>query len=63
MFFNNGPIPQTKGIGLYTKTVKAEIERPTQRRQEKPGKTQKVTVSLFEVVYFAGFLYPFAPLR
>jgi hypothetical protein len=41
--------------------AKAEIKRATQRRQEKPGKTQKVTVLAFEVVFFAGFFYPFAP--
>jgi hypothetical protein len=28
----NGPITQTKGIRLYTKTVKAEIKSATQRR-------------------------------
>ena len=27
-----GSITQTKGIRVYTKTVKAEIKRPTQRR-------------------------------
>ena len=50
-----------KGIRLYTKTVRAEIKRSTQRRQEKPGKTQRALFSLFEVVFFADFLYPFAP--
>jgi hypothetical protein len=38
---------QTKGIRLYTKTVKAEIKRATQRRQEKPRKTLRVTILVF----------------
>jgi hypothetical protein len=58
-----GAITQTKPIRLYTITVRAEIKSPTQRRQEKPRKTHWVTILAFEVVFFAGFLYPFAPLR
>jgi hypothetical protein len=29
-------INKTKGMRLYTKTVKAEIKRPTHKRYEKP---------------------------
>ena len=55
----NGPIGQTKGFGLYVRTGRAQRKDAKISQKRRKGRI----LSLFEMLFFAVFLYPFAPLR